>query len=175
MFEANGTAESRPGVLRLGDLVAETKPVVVMRDGREVALRAYVWGRRIPRGIEARVSQAYQEFPKTIEAKVDPETHEVVLDEATGQPVTETKFEMADYSEMLTRVACTLVEGLSPIEAEVMTFAEIRELLTYLEYLKPAETQPERPLAGPTMETPTTGASSASDSPSATDLVGVSS
>jgi hypothetical protein len=172
MFEANGTAESRPGVLRLGDLVTETKPVVVVRDGRDVSLKGYVWGRRIPRGVEARVSQAYQEFPKTIEARLDPETSEVMLD-VNGQPITETKFEMADYSDMLTRVACALVEGLSPLEAEALSFAEIRKLLVYLNYLKPAVDQPERPLAGQT--TPTTiGESSASDSPLPTDLVGAS-
>lgn len=172
MFGENGTAEGRSGVLRLGDLVATTKSVVITRDGRDVALKGYVWGRRIPRGIEAAVTQAYSDFPKTFEVKLDADGQ--VLYDAQGQPQTETKFEMADYSEMLTRVACALVEGLSPLEAEMLTFTEIRELLAYLEYLKPTEAQPERPLAGPTMET-TTGANSASDSPSPTALVGVSS
>jgi hypothetical protein len=173
VFESSGTAESRPGALRLGDLVAETKPVVIERGGREVALKGYVWGRRIPRGIEARVSQAYQDFPKTVEVKLDPETHEIMLNEQ-GEPQTETKFEMSDYSDMLTRVACALVEGLSPLEAEVLTFAEIRELLTYLGYLKTSEETPERPLAGQTTMETTIGATSPSDSPSATDLVGAS-
>jgi hypothetical protein len=97
-----------------------------------------------------------------------------VLD-ARGEPIVETKFEMTDYSEMLTRVACALVEGLSPLEAEVMRFEEIRELLTYLEYLKPVEQQPEHPLAGQTTTTSTTGESLPSDSPPPTDLPGASS
>jgi hypothetical protein len=168
VFGENG---ERSGVLRLGDLVSETRPVIITRDGREVALKGYVWGRRIPRGVEARVTQAYSDFPKTFEAKVVDGEIQYGPD---GQPLTETKFEMSDYSDMLTRVACALVEGLSPLEAEVMTFAEIRELLTYLGYLKNQEAQQsENPLAGQTMTT--TGESSASDLPQPTDLVGVSS
>jgi hypothetical protein len=174
MYEQNGAVSDRPSILRFRELVSTTRPVVVERDGHEVALRGYVWGKRIPRGVEAAVTQAYQDFPKTVEAKVDPETHEIVLD-ARGEPIVETKFEMTDYSEMLTRVACALVEGLSPLEAEVMRFEEIRELLTYLEYLKPVEQQPEHPLAGQTTTTSTTGESLPSDSPPPTDLPGASS
>lgn len=161
MFETED--QVRPGVLRLGDLVAERKTVTVVRDGHEIALLGYVWGRRIPRGVEARVSQAYQDLPKTYEAKIDPVTHEPLLDEHQ-QPQMTTKFDMSDYSEMLTRVACTLVEGLSPLEAEVMTFKEIRALLVYLNYLKDQEVeqQENHPLDG--QSPTTTGEKSPSDS-----------
>lgn len=148
MFEQEA-AESRPGVLRLGDLVAQTKTVSIERNGREMALKGYVWGRRIPRRIEAQVQQAYSDFPKQVKVKLDPAGN-IVVNPETGDPETEVNFDMADYSNLLTRVACTLVEGLSPLEAEVMDFDEIRELLRYLEYLKPKadtqEVEPSRPL-----------------------------
>lgn len=165
MHEHTNGVSDRP-ILRLGDLVPDTRPVVVTRDGRDTILKGYVWGRRIPRSIEARVRQAYEDLPKSIEVRTI--NGEIQVDSG-GEPLTDVKFNMGDYQDMLTRVACGLVEGLSPLEAEVLSYEEIRTLLGYLEYLKvpaSAEEEPERPLAGATQTSTGETSPSASARPS---------
>lgn len=50
------------GVLRLGDLTPETRPVELIRDGEAVVLRGYVAGRRCPGTVKAEVSAARLTF-----------------------------------------------------------------------------------------------------------------
>jgi hypothetical protein len=62
------------GPLRLGDLVPETRPVLVERRGTTVTLRAYVNGRRCPGRVKAQVAQASQSYLDALrDARAEPE------------------------------------------------------------------------------------------------------
>lgn len=62
------SASNGRGALRLGDLVPETRPVLVERRGVTVTLRAYVNGRRCPGRVKALVAQASGAYLAAVDA-----------------------------------------------------------------------------------------------------------
>jgi hypothetical protein len=94
------SASNGRGPLRLGDLVPETRPVLIERRGVTVTLRAYVNGRRCPGRIKARVASASQAYLAA--------TEDGVSDPAPA------------WMAYLCDVLLEVVEGIEYTEAEVL-------------------------------------------------------
>lgn len=199
MFPANGTVEPANGIVRIGDTVVESRTIVV--GSREYT--AYVWGKRMPRTNEAQVRQAAQDLDlkRAQLGETPPLAALIQLREAlrsglaaadAGTPAEtvladlRTSFQALDqvaalvqaplpmWQEYLNRVMCGLVEGLSPLQADLFTQAEVRQILETCHYPGfwrdpeaplPNGPAPTIPAVSPTMTTTTTSSTSSTSKP----------
>jgi hypothetical protein len=164
---ANGVTD-RP-ILRIADLVPARRPVVI----GQRTYQGWMWGRRCPRSVEATVVGILQDMPKAEKPRIDMAGN-IVHDEVTGQPILDSEMRPIDVQDTRTQILCTLIEGLDPMQADLLSHEEVNAIFRYLEYVKDEapDASPDSPLVQPTS---TTGETSPSDSPTPSASGGASS
>jgi hypothetical protein len=185
MFSSNGATEPPNGVVRIGDTIPEPRTIVV--GTREYT--GYVWGRRMPRTNEAMVRQAAQDLEIERARQGEP-SHLFLLvrflDDvrqaqaaltAGGSPdqfaaavaaalehydtlVQQPQVPLPIWQTYLNRVMCGLIEGLSPIQADLFNSPETSAILEALHYpgfwKDPSLPNPPTPPAAASETTPPT-------------------
>lgn len=154
----NGTAgtSSTDDPLDLGDLIPETKPVKIRRDGQAVMLEGYVYS-TAPVSVYALIAQAHDRYMS-------------VVDDETARGV-HRDFALCDYYKS---IAKALVTGLTVDEADRLggDFPRLERMLQALGYPPPRREQTE---AGEVTATElTTDGSSAPSAPSTVAPTGTS-
>lgn len=101
----NGTAQA--GLLRLGDLTPERRPVEIERKGETITLQGYVNGRRCPGIVKAEVDAAWREHQQET-TKAGPDGTEVRA------------YEEAAWRTFLRKSIAAVVPSLEFDEADVL-------------------------------------------------------
>lgn len=127
-----------PGILRLPSLTPKRRTLVI----GEQEYEAFVWGERVPGTVEAEVNDAFNEA----NAKYT----------VPGPDDTRIISNNAGYRECVNRALMALVPGLSFGDADLLSMAECRQILRYLEYMAGEEEEPGNAERAETEETTST-------------------